>query len=314
MQDWIPDDRPTGAESVAPAGREAAPEIELTEQAAIALPGDRLLNGAALSPSGDLVAAWFAGSPGVRVYGRSAPRDILVAEIGHATGVEFLDEEHFEIVDAASGGVVTADMAGVAHSRRGLPGSRQATAAARTATGWILAISDSNSTPSYLRLPEGKGTWVPDSSYMRTLGLSVGGWGALVWQGFSPFRAWRIGVGREWTSVEFERVSADWFDDDVSSALRASPDIWSVTSVVAVGSGYVQTLANRGTDDRLLLWFDQGGRFLRHVAVNAPFGFVAAAAKAPVMLAMRTLNDSELVKYSWERISGATLEHKEARP
>ena len=286
--------------------------MEFTEQAAIALPGDRLLKGAALSPSGDVVAAWFAGSRGVRLYGESAPRDILLAEIGHAVGVSFLNEDHMEVVDAASGHVVRADATGAVDSRKALPGARQATAAARIATGWVLAITGSDSTPSHLRLPRGRGTWVPDSSHAGPLGLSGDGRRALVWQTLSPFRAWRSGTGPEWRPAEFEPVSADWFEHDIGSAPRRSPALWSVTSAVAVGPGHLQTWANRGTDDRLLLWFDGRGRFQRYVHVQVPFGFVAAAAKAPVMLAVRTLNGSELVKYSWEQVSGATLQHKEA--
>ena len=314
VREEAPDDNPTGAEHVSPAGREAAPEIEFTEQAAMTLPEDRLLSGAVLSPSGDLVVAWFMGHPGVRLYDGSTSRDMLVADVGHAIGVEFLDESHLEIVDAASGDVVTADTAGVAHSRRGLPGSRRATAAARTAAGWIVAIPGSDSIPSHLPWLEGGGSWAPDSSYTRSLGLAGDGTGALVWQSFSPLRVWRIGASSEWASLEFEPVSADRFGGEIADALQESPASWSITSVVSVGSGYVETLANRGTDDRLLLWFDERGRFLRYVTVNVPFGFVAAATDAPVMLAVRTLNDSELVKYSWERVSGATLEHKEARP
>lgn len=314
VQEGVPDDRPIDAASVVPAGRETAPGIEFTERAAIALPGDRLLSGAALSPSGDLVVAWFAGTPGVRVYRGSASRDILTTEIGHVIGVQFLNERDLEIVDAASGDVVTADTTGVAHSRHSLPGSRQAAAAARTPTGWIVAISGADSMPSHLQLPDGSGTWTPDSAYARTLGLAAGEGEALVWQSFSPFRVWRIPADRDWVPLEFERVSADWFGGNIADALRGSPATWSVTSVVAVGSGYVGTLANRSTDDRLLLWFDEHGRFVRYVTVEAPFGFVTAAAETPVILAMRTLNESELVKYSWERVSGATLGHKEARP
>lgn len=318
-RDGTPDDRPTGVESVAPVEQEVAPagetapQIEFIEQASIALPEGRLLTGAALSPSGDLVVAWFAGTPGIRVYRGSVSKDILTAEIGRAIGVQFLNERDLEIVDAASGDVVTADTAGVAYSRHGLPGSRQAAAAARTPTGWIVAIPGSDSRPSHLRLPDRSGTWVPDSTYARALGLAGDGREALVWQGFSPLRVWRILAGHDWAPLEFERVTADRFGGNVADPLRASPAIWSVTSVVSVGSGYVGTLANRGTDDRLLLWFDEQGRFVRHVAVEAPFGFVAAAEKAPALIAMRTLNQSELVKYSWDQVSGATPEHKEAR-
>lgn len=277
------------------------------EQTAIALPTDQLLNGAALSPSGDLVAAWFAHSRGVSLYGESTARDVLAAEIGHAVGVSFVSEAQMEIVDAASGAVVTADTTGAVHSRRGFPGSRHATMAARTETGWILAITGADSTASHVWLPEGGRAWVPDSSYTKPLGLSGGGKAALVWQTRNPFRVWRTGMGPDSLPAEFEPVSVDWFDDELAKQLQQSPALWSATSVATVGPGHVQTLANRGTDDRLLIWFDERGRFLRYVHLQVPFGFIAAAEKAPVMLAMRTLNNSELVKYSWEKVSGATV-------
>lgn len=304
-QDRIPDDRRTGEGSVVRAGQEA-PGIEFTERAAIALPEDRLLSGAALSPSGDLVVAWFAGTPGVRVYRGSVSRDILAPEVGRAIGVQFLNEKDLEIVDAASGDVVTVDTTGFAHSRHSLPGLRQAAAAARTPTGWIVAIPGSDSTPSHLRLPEGSGTWVPDSTYARTLGLAGGAREALVWQSFSPLRAWRIGHGNDWVPAELERVNPDWFADAVAESLRLDSGIWSSTSVIRVGPEYVQTLAHRGTDERLLLRFDSHGRFLRYTRVEAPFGFVASAGEAPVVLAVRTLNASELVKYSWDSVPDPT--------
>ncbi|MCZ0935863.1 MAG: hypothetical protein OXJ54_11840 [Gemmatimonadetes bacterium] len=304
-QDGIPDDRQRREGSLVPTGQEA-PDIEFTERATIALPQDRLLGGAALSPSGDLVVAWFAGTPGVRVYRGSASRDILAAEVGHAIGVQFLNEKDLEIVDAASGDVVTADTTGVALSRHSLPGSRQAAAAARTPTGWIVAIPGSDTTPPHLWLPDGSGMWAPDSTYARTLGLAADGREALVWQGFSPLRVWRIGQATDWVPAELERVNPDWFADDVAQSLRLDPGIWSSTSVVGVGPEYVQTLAHRGTDERLLLRFDSHGRFLRYTRVEAPFGFIASAGEAPAVLAIRTFNASELVKYSWESVPDPT--------
>lgn len=308
------DDHRSDVESVARVQPETVPEIEFTEQTAIALPEDRLLSGAVLSPSGDLVVAWSMGHPGVRLYDESTSRDMLVADVGHAIGVEFLDENHLEIVDAASGDLVTTDTTGAVRSRRDLPGSRAATAAARTATGWMLAVAGADSAPSHVRLPGGVRAWVPESSYTEPLGLSGSGRAALVWQTLSPFRVWRTGMGPDSLPAEFEPVSVDWFDDELAKQLQQSPALWSATSVATVGPGHVQTLANRGTDDRLLIWFDERGRFVRYVHLEVPFGFVAEAAKAPVMLAMRTLNNSELVKYSWEQVSGAAVHQQEARP
>ncbi len=135
----------------------------------------------------------------------------------------------------------------------------------------------------------------------------------LVWQSFAPFRAWRIGDRTDWQPVEFQQVATHWFPDDIARSLHFDTGIWSSTSVVKIGPGYVQTLAHCGTDQRLLLWFDTSGQFLRYSEVAAPFGFVASATKAPAALAVRTLNVSELVKYSWERFPDSNRSKGERR-
>ncbi len=270
--------------------------IKLTERMSVAVPQGRLLRNAALSPSGELIVAWFHADPGVRVYRGVVATDILAHEVGRAIGVGFLDEARLEIVDAAAGAVVVADTAGDVLSRRWLPTARGASAAARTVTGWFLALP--GSAPPRIQLPGGRGAWTPDSTYMRTLALAAGDDEVIVWQSSSPFHTWRIGMNS--VPAELERITPGWFADDVAHSLRLDAGIWSSTSVVAVGSGYVQTMAHRGTDRRLLLWFDSLGRFVRHAAMDAPFGLVASAADAPVVLAVRTLNTTELVKYSWE--------------
>lgn len=278
--------------------------VELTEQASVAIPQGRLLRGAVPSPSGELIVAWFHGEPGVRVYRGAVATDILPDEVGQAVGVGFLDEAKLEIVDAASGDLVVADTDGNLIARRSLPAVRDAGGAARTGTGWFLAFPDSS--PPNLRLPASRGHWTPDSTYTRAISLASGDNEVLVWQSFSPFRAWRLGTRTKWVPLALQQVDADWFADDATRSLRFDTGIWSATSVVAVGPGYVQTLAHRGTDQRLLLWFDPAGRFLRYTAVDAPFGLVASAADAPVLLAIRTLNRIELVKYSWETVPNSS--------
>ncbi|WP_419163212.1 hypothetical protein [Candidatus Palauibacter sp.] len=224
----------------------AAAVIELTEQVRVPVPERRLLRGAVLSPSGELIVAWFDRVPGVRVYHGAVATDILVHDVDYPVGVGFLDEGRMEIVDAASGDVVLADTAGNVISRRSLPTARESDAAARTASGWFLVFPDS--VPPRVRMPDSHGAWIPDSTYTRVLSLAASGHEALVWQSFSPFRVWRIGSGigsgTDWIPVELERVTPDWFANDVAQSLRLDPGIWSSTSVVAIGPGYVQTLAH----------------------------------------------------------------------
>ena len=278
--------------------------IEFTEQLTVAVGEGELLQGAALSPSGRLIAAWFHGVPGIRLYRGSVATDVPVRHVGQAIGVSFLGERTKESVDAAEGQVIVADTAGSVVSRRNLPAAREADAAARTELGWFLALTDA--VPPRIRMPSEHGTWMPDSTYSRAVALGADDAAGLVWQSFSPFRVWRIGADTDWLPVEFQRISPDWFDGDIASSVRLNPGIWSTTSVVSIGPGYVHTLANRATDRRLLLWFDSHGRFERYSTVDAPIGFVAGAAGARVVLAVRTLNTTEFVKYSWEEVADAT--------
>lgn len=282
----------------------AAAAIEFTEKLAVAVPEGRSLRGAALSPSGDLIAAWFHGVPGIRLYRGSVATDVLVRDVDRAIGVGFVDEGRLEVVDAAEGQLIVADTAGSVVSRRSLSAVREADAAALTELGWFLALTDT--VPPRIRIPTGHGAWIPDSTYTRAISLGAGDAEVLVWQSFSPFRAWRIGAGTDWVPVELPRISPDWFDGDLAGSVHLNPGIWSTTSLVSIGPGYVQTLAHRSTDRRLLLWFDSHGRFVRHGTVDAPFGFVAGAVGAPIVLAVRTLNTTELVKYSWEEVPDST--------
>ncbi len=290
----------------------AADMIELTEQMSVQIPEGRLLRGAALSPSGEVIAAWFDAVRGIRIYDGAIARDLLTRALGQAIGVAFLDETRLEVVDAVGGDVVIADTAGNILSRRSLSGAGEAGSAARAASGWFLTVSDSAS--ARVQLPGGRGAWSPDSTYTATLAVSAAGHDAIVWQSFGSFRAWRIGSGTDWVPVEFQQITANWFDDGIASSLRLDPGIWSTTSVVVIGSaGYVQTVAHRGTDQRLLLWFDSRGRFRTHTTLEAPFGFVASAAEASTVIAVRTLNASELVTYSWESVQDSTRGKGERR-
>ena len=155
-------------------------------------------------------------------------------------------------------------------------------------------------------MPDGQDAWIPDSTYAGSIALSANGHDALVWQSFNPFRVWRIGGVTDQPPVKFQQVTGDWFDNNIARSLHLDPGIWNTTSVVAIGPGYAQTMAHRGTDQRLLLWFNSNGRFARYTTVDAAFGLVDSATIGPVVLAIRTLNNTELVKYSWERVPDST--------
>ncbi len=77
------------------------------------------------------------------------------------------------------------------------------------------------------------------------------------------------------------------------------PPNWLALSALHLDPGFLQVIADVTSDGRLLVTYDAGGGVLSQRLVAAPFGFVGTASQAPIMVALRTFEESELVVYSW---------------
>lgn len=74
---------------------------------------------------------------------------------------------------------------------------------------------------------------------------------------------------------------------------------WIGLGVFDIGSGYLQVLANPGSDERLLVLFDGRGKELRSSALHAPWGPAAVLTDPPWLVALRNANPPEIVIYRW---------------
>ncbi len=77
---------------------------------------------------------------------------------------------------------------------------------------------------------------------------------------------------------------------------------WRAQAAVPLDCGVLLPLANLAGDQRLLLRFDNSGRFRLLTAVDAPIGFVASRPDAQELIAARRVGALELVRYSWRWI------------
>lgn len=75
--------------------------------------------------------------------------------------------------------------------------------------------------------------------------------------------------------------------------------VWIGLGVFDIGNGYLQVLANPGSDDRVLVLFDRSGKELRSTFLHAPWGPAAVLADPPWLVALRNANPPEVVIYRW---------------
>ncbi len=64
-------------------------------------------------------------------------------------------------------------------------------------------------------------------------------------------------------------------------------------------SGFVQTIADLRSDRRSLLLFGSDGRFIRSTQLDIPMAFVSADPMAHRLIALRDIDERELVEYRW---------------
>jgi len=108
-----------------------------------------------------------------------------------------------------------------------------------------------------------------------------------------PFSVWII--DREGRLVD--TLQPDYPDRaDAASRRKAR---WAGLGTFRLSPGFLQIVADLASDARYLIAYGPEGGIVSRSTVIAPFGFVATAREAHVLLAIQTFNESELVTYTW---------------
>ena len=77
------------------------------------------------------------------------------------------------------------------------------------------------------------------------------------------------------------------------------PETWRALPLVAVKSGYIQTIADLLSDRRILVLYSPDGKTKAVRPLNAPIGMGAGNLSSSVVAAVRNLRAPEIVWYKW---------------
>lgn len=173
--------------------------------------------------------------------------------------------------------------------------------AAKVDQGWLLLVSNADAE-----------AWVVS---VDSLGQLKARWRVNdgVQAAIAPRRAFLTGLGHsaalasidwpfQWTELE-TGVSAPALRHPLDSLIASSSDSisegWLGLRVVKLDEGYLQVLADKGSDQRAFVLFDSGGRARRISRVKAIVGVLDTDASNRRMLMLRRTDKLELVLYRW---------------
>lgn len=77
------------------------------------------------------------------------------------------------------------------------------------------------------------------------------------------------------------------------------PGTWASLPLLRLDLGYLQTLANMSSDDRVLLRYTESGDLAASSLIRVPMGFVASFPSLGLALAVKGIDGTEVSKYAW---------------
>lgn len=293
---------------VAASCAQTLPELELTEVYSYSIPESIRVAGVNVDAA-DRVIVWsdrgtllmLIGRGGGTVRRLGAVDELVSAAIRKvpATGSEHTPDV-IELL-TRSGAVVRMDSAGRVVSTRMVSGLQGSTGAARLDEGWFAIITSSGESTSTLVYAPDSATNVrpinlrgPTTGLVGTLPLrlSSDGGSVIVTQARYPFSSVMLAPSDSNPILRFSSLPTAVLGDDPASYI-AMP-------ILPIGGGFVQTLADLGSDRRILILYSAVGTILRTTALDAPLALVAHRQAAGRLLALRRAGATEVVGYSWD--------------
>ncbi|MBK9690866.1 MAG: hypothetical protein IPO73_04110 [Gemmatimonadetes bacterium] len=168
--------------------------------------------------------------------------------------------------------------------------------------GWLLAVRDTLARRFLLRrVATGGAHTVYASSVADTVPripryhLSPAGPALLLTHLTAPFEVLRVDP----RTGGVDTLATPAADPAVRAALPDTLAGWRALPAVALDCGWLLTLTDLTSDQRLLLRYDAAGALARVTPLAVPFGLVAGRPAAATLLAARRAGAMELVWYAW---------------
>lgn len=282
--------------------------LRLTETQTITVDDLWEFRGGTLSPEGDLVVWDGRKAILIRMTGvatAAGPTTLCPNLLRSPVAAAFHpDTRTIEVVDAQLRSVVRVDDDARCLAQAVLPLDGDVLMGARTAAGWVLAISSTETGEVQLRALDTHGrerpfAWPADSASPR-----------------NPRIAWLTANGNELVLASmlwpFNWVVADTVGQvllrgsPIKAGSTAMPELqqnelldWVGLNVLPLDTGFIQVVSDPRGDRRLLVLFDPDAQVLRRTVVHVPFGLIASAPKNRELIGLRRTDRLELVRYRW---------------
>lgn len=292
----------TVASSIASAQGDRFPRLALEESRTIQLPPAFRVGGGAVAESG-AVLYWNDAGRGV-VVDRGSSIEILCGEfLSPPVAAAFVSgDSAIEIVYGVERAIFRATSYQSCDRVQNARSLSEILNAARWPGGWVLGGIDSTGLPTVTALDSLGGVqWLMHADTSRTDPANprfghMSPWsGGIILASIAwPFR-WRVVPGEP-----LNHPSAPYSDTIRGLGLEVDEFTeWAGLPVVELDSGYIQTLADMRSDQRILVLFDHAGTPVRHRVLDVPLGIVASNPTAHLLLVLRRTDRLELVVYLW---------------
>lgn len=262
-------------------------DYRLTEAASVILPSNVVPEHLAGSESGAFIV-WGRGQRGVWLFqpATHSGSDLRVDELDQVAGVSFVTDTTFEVVDAGLSEILVFGITGDLLERRKFDRADSLAHVFRVSNQW-MGVTRYEARVALRGLEDGATNTleIPGFAGRGAFHISSDANAFLFSLVSDPFTIVRAPL----ITLQLETWPAQNFPFE--------HDRWIALPPVGVGKGYLQTLVDPASDDRLLIRFDQHGRVLRASPLAIPIAIVGASATGNKVFVARNVGTIEIVIY-----------------
>lgn len=282
------------------------PLLLMHEERALEVPTGFHVTGGVIAPNGRVVV-WSSGAPYVLVEENGR-----LLKIGYAQTrgplAAWIREDTIEVLDSAKHALVKFPERGAPPLTVHAMWRGVALDAAATSTGWsVLVTTDSGvlrvddldragRIVDTLTVPQILGNAVPGRRSLASWRVSPAGGGVLVCHTLPPITFAMLGPNMRPVTGELSTATA------ATRMYNLRLLIWAASPVVSIGRGMLVSVADLGSDRRLIVRLDSLGQIEHTIALRTPLGLLASSPRRHEVAALRETDGTEVVvyRYDWQ--------------
>ena len=278
-------------------------KLVLDEIATIAISDSIPVVGGSIGANGEIVA-WLRSPLGIAVSRNGALFRMDVPGLHSVVSADFVDDSTIEIVDSQSASIVRTSTTGRVILKTPMAVLGRIRGAVHTSKGWFVVSQPSTGALHVNQILHGDSVKVIArlprpaeriDTVTVPIRVSEFGSGIIVTLTRAPFTSTAIEYGGS-PILRFNPFR----DDSVASVVgKTGQRFWVSSPLVALDSGYIQTLSHLSSDQRFFIRYDESGAIESRVVIQAALAVVAASPKLKEVIFARRVNSLQLVRYRW---------------